>query len=95
MYEDGLPRSMSSRDFDIENDDAIELADGSYINEGGSIMWYNEEGFYHREDGPAIIHTGDWDVEWCLNSEPYEFTEWIKLTPISDEAKMMLRLQYG
>jgi hypothetical protein len=95
MYEEGLPTSMSSRDYDIDFDDAIELADGSYINKRGTIFWYNEEGYYHREDGPAIIHTErDWDVEWCLNSVPYKFAEWCTLVSISDEDAMMLRLRY-
>jgi hypothetical protein len=85
---------MSSRDHDIDFDDAIELADGSYINERGTIVWYNEEGFYHREDGPAVIYP-DGEVEWYLNSEPYEFAKWCTLVSITDEDAMMLRLQYG
>jgi hypothetical protein len=85
---------MSSRDQDIDFDYAIELADGSYINERGTIVWYNEYGEIDREDGPAVIYP-DGEVEWCLNSEPYEFNKWCTLVSITDEVKMMLRLQYG
>jgi hypothetical protein len=85
---------MSSRDQDIDFDDAIELADGSYINERGTIVWYNEEGCYHREDGPAVIYP-DGDVEWFIKGEWYSFDDWCIELNKSDEDKMMLRLQYG
>ena len=48
----------------------------------------------HRIDGPALTQSNG-DVEWYLNGDLHTFDEWIKLTPISDEKKMLLRLQYG
>ena len=93
MYEEGLPAGMSSRDYDIECNGAVLQSDGSYLHDDGSIMWYNEEGCYHREDGPAIILSFG-RVEWCLNSEAYEFAEWLFKLNKTDEQKMLLRLRY-
>ena len=75
---------------------AVEQSDGSYISSTtGYIYWYNEEGDIHREDGPAIYGGGSGDIYWYINgTKIYTFNEWIKLTPISDEQKMLLRLQY-
>ena len=91
-------RKLSSKENDINDLLAVQQSDGSYIDKNNEITWYNEQEQMHREDGPAIIYpvTG-WnseEVEWWLNDEEYTLDEWIKLTPISDEEKMMLKLQY-
>ena len=81
----------SSRDRDIVEFDAEEQSDGSWLHgRDGDVCWYNGVGQLHREDGPAIKYDGSGDVEWWLNDTQYTFDEWIKLTPISDEEKMML-----
>jgi|TARA_B110000259_G_scaffold125531_1_gene142082 hypothetical protein len=51
-------------------------------------------GWLHRIDGPALTQSNG-NVHWYLNGDLHTFDEWIKLTPISDEEKMLLRLQYG
>jgi hypothetical protein len=84
----------SRRDVDIEEFGAIEQSDGSYVHNDGDIVWYNEEGFYHREDGPAIIYL-DGDIYWYLNGEWYSFDDWCIELNKSDEVKMMLRLRYA
>ena len=38
------------------------------IDEDGTKRWYNEDGFLHREDGPAI-EWGDGDKEWYRNGK--------------------------
>ena len=78
----------------INDYDAVEQSDGSWLHNDGDVYWYNERGDTHREDGPAVISING-DVEWLLNSKRYTLDEWLKLTPISDEQKMLLRLQYG
>jgi len=50
-------------------------------------------GKYHREDGPAVEYS-DGNNEWHLNGKEYSFENWLKLTPISDEEKIFLRLKY-
>jgi|TARA_B110000908_G_scaffold137173_1_gene162699 hypothetical protein len=72
---------------------AEEQSDGSWLHNDGDVYWYNEIGEIHREDGPAAICP--LGINWCLSGEEYKFDEWLKLTPISDEEKMLLRLQYA
>ena len=83
----------SYRDFDIDCG-AVEQADGSYLNKYGEITWYNEEGEWHREDGPAVISILNGE-EWRLNGEEYSFDAWLIKLNKTDECKMMLRLQYA
>jgi hypothetical protein len=83
---------------------AEEQPDGRWLHNDGDVYWYNEAGDVHREDGPAVIRNDQnlnnaypsWSkLSWRFNGAAYEFNEWIKLTPISDEQKLLLRLQYG
>ena len=93
-------RSVSSRIIHINDYDAVGQSDGSWLHDDGDVYWYNRMGEIHREDGPAIIrpyigYTPYTCVDWYLNDGEYTFDEWLKLSTISDEDKMMLRLQYG
>jgi hypothetical protein len=83
----------SNRDEDIRLYNAIEQSDG-YVDREGNITWYNEEGQFHREDGPACIYPNG-DVEWFIKGEWYSFDDWCIELNKSDEDKMMLRLQYA
>jgi hypothetical protein len=84
----------SERDEHIRDYEAVEQPDGSWFHHvDNEIYWYNEEGLVHRVDGPAILYP-DGDISWYLYDYKYDFDEWLKLTPISDEQKMLLRLQY-
>jgi len=78
----------------IERYGAIKQSDGTYVDEFGAISWFNEKGQWHREDGPASIFV-DTSVEWFFNGVNYPFNQWCKIVGISEEYKMMLRLQYG
>ena len=40
----------------------------SVINKNGTKFWYNSDGNYHREDGPAIEHAGG-SKEWCKHGK--------------------------
>ena len=40
----------------------------SVINKNGTKFWYNSDGEYHREDGPAIEHAGG-SKEWCKHGK--------------------------
>jgi len=86
---------MSSRDDDILDFAAVQQPDGSWLHNDDAIVWYNEKGGYHREDGPAVRYASG-KIDWYLNDDVnYSFDEWcIKLNK-SDEEKMLLRLQYG
>jgi hypothetical protein len=86
--------SRDYRAYAIETFGAVEQPDGSWLHEGGNRVWYNDEGGYHREDGPAIIYANRDQFGWSLNSDYHTFESWcIKLNK-SDEAKFLLKLQY-
>jgi hypothetical protein len=89
--------SVSNRDIHIRHYDAVEQADGSWLHNDGEIFWYNADGHIHREDGPTFKHRAAYPnkIEWFFNGNSYKFNDWLKLTTITDEAKMLLRLQYG
>jgi hypothetical protein len=63
------------------------------IRPDGAAFWF-QHGDLHREDGPAAIYASG-KVRWVLNRHSYSFDEWLEKTPISDEQKVMLKLQYS
>jgi hypothetical protein len=85
---------MSKLKHDIKRLLAVEQPDCSYIDRNNEITWYNEAGAYHKEDGPAIIYP-DGGGTWWLNGVNYTFKKWCIKVTISDEQKMLLRLQYA
>jgi len=58
----------------------------------GNVNWRVND-LFHREDGPAMTWS-DGSICWCLNDKSYTFEGWLKLTPISDEEKVFLKLKY-
>ena len=84
---------MSKRSFDIREYTSTRQPDGSYINDMGTIHWYNTTADIHKEDGPAVIYANG-TSGWFFKGEHYSFNEWLKRTPIPDEQKLLLRLQY-
>jgi len=83
----------SNLSYNIKHYDATLLPNGSYINKYNTINWYNDKGDSHRENGPAILYTSG-NMVWILHDNYYTFKEYLKATPISDEQKLLLRLQY-
>ena len=89
---------------------AIEYANGDKIwylhgkfhrTDGPAIEWIdgdNEwylDGKRHREDGPAVTF-GNVYKRWWLNSKPLSFDEWLDQNQtLTDEDKVMFKLQYG
>jgi|TARA_R110000851_G_scaffold115046_2_gene240845 hypothetical protein len=59
----------------------------------GYTAWY-QHGLRHRTDGPAIEHA-DGFKEWFLYNKWLSFDTWLDRVDISDEAKVMMKLQYG
>jgi hypothetical protein len=89
--------SGSSRINHINDYDAIEQPDGSWLHDDGDVYWYNELGEIHRDDGPAILrpYMEYTCVDWFFNDEEYSLEGWLYLSTIPDEDKMLLKLQYG
>jgi hypothetical protein len=85
--------NMSIRDFNIQNYESTEQPNGSYLNKWGEVHWYDTHGNLHREDGPAVIFRSG-KIGWYLNDHFYKFDAWLIKLNKTDEAKMMLRLQY-
>jgi hypothetical protein len=66
---------------------AIESANGNKI-------WFYR-GHRHRIDGPAV-EWADGDKYWYLHGKLSSFNEWLEAnTELTDEEKVMLKLQYG
>jgi hypothetical protein len=87
--------SRDYRAYDIEVFGAVEQPDGSWLHKDGNRVWYNEEGQYHREDGPCTIYANHDQVAWSLNSKYHTFESWCTALNISDETKFLLKLQYS
>lgn len=44
-------------------------------DQDGTKRWYNNQGSFHREDGPAVEYP-DGQVYWCLNNHNYSIKSW-------------------
>jgi hypothetical protein len=67
---------------------AIEWADGD-------TEWYLY-GVLHRTDGPAVEWANGDPPWWYIHGQGYLFDEWLDLNPeLSDDEKLMMKLQYG
>jgi len=85
---------MSSRDIHIKYYAAVEQPDGSYLLDNDIIAWYDDDGDYHREDGPAALFI-DGRVRWYVHGKRYQYDVWVTSLNISDELNMLLKLQYA
>ena len=78
-----------TRDGDYHREDgpAAEWADGD------KYWWLNDR--IHRVDGPAI-ESENGNKEWWLHGSHYTFDEWLDQNhELTDEEKVMMKLQYG
>ena len=75
---------------------AYHRLDGPAIIFGdGSRVHWRRHGEIHRTDGPAIMYH-DGECRWFLYDTRYTFDRWLLAnTDISEEQKVMLKLQYG
>ena len=70
------------------------MRDGNYVDDDGDLVWV-VNGRWHRTDGPAIEYA-DGSVEWIWRGRFEYFDYWLEInTTISEEQKVMLKLQYG
>jgi hypothetical protein len=61
----------------------------------GAKVWRLSNRNIHRDDGPAIEYA-DGDKHWRLHGEPMYFEEWLdRTTGLTEEEKIMMKLQYG
>jgi hypothetical protein len=59
----------------------------------GTKHWY-QHNKRHRDDGPAV----EWPngaKTWYLYDQRLSFDEWLDKVKMSDEGKVMMKLQYG
>jgi hypothetical protein len=85
---------MRNRDWSIKYSDAKQQPNGSWSLTDGTTRWFNEDGHLHRLDGPAVIFHNGGARWWWVNGENYSFNHWCTKADISDEQKLLLRLQY-
>jgi hypothetical protein len=95
-YDKSHQSKINHREKDIKYAGAIQQPDGSYINERNIVTWYNSKGRRHNSTGPAVIFSelSTLSPQWHLNGKQYLFKAWLTLTPITDETKLLVRLQY-
>jgi hypothetical protein len=86
IYADGDKAWYQHGKFHRDDGPAVEYADGDKF-------WYQHDK-RHRYDGPAVEHA-DGTNEWWLNDELLTFEEWLDKVNMSDEDKVMMKLQYG
>jgi hypothetical protein len=64
------------------------------IYANGDKAWY-QHGVRHRTDGPAV-EFADGHTRWWLSGKILSFDAWLERTPgLTDEEKVMMKLQYG
>ena len=69
--------------------------DGPVMGKVNGHTYRMLHGELHSVDGPSV-EWADGGCGWYLNGEYYELDDWlIANTEISDEEKVMLKLQYG
>jgi hypothetical protein len=75
--------------------DRIHREDGpAQIYKSGAKAWWID-GKIHRTDGPAI-ELPDGDVQWWWGGNYAHFDDWLKKNDtLSEEEKVMFKLQYG
>ena len=72
-------------------------AKGKFILKNETETQHIQNGFKHRDDGPAVIfHSGEneGDVEWWWEGRIYFFHDWCYVSKASEELKTLLKLQY-
>jgi hypothetical protein len=69
--------------------------DGPAVEWGDGEKWWRANGLLHRTDGPAM----EWpngDKEWYLDGQEFTVDEWLdQNTDMSDEEKVMYKLEHG
>ena len=67
--------------------------DNPVVDQHGDKKWY-QHGQLHREDGPAIEFVHGLKF-WWLHGTFMTFDDWLNQLNMSDEDKVMMKLQYG
>jgi hypothetical protein len=69
--------------------------DGPAVDRADGTKWWYLEGKIHRADGPALVRP-DGDKQWWWNDVHLSLNEWLdRNTDMTDEEKVMYKLQYG
>lgn len=63
------------------------------VTDGNGIFGHPYLKVFHREDGPAYI--AEHFSRFFMNDKEYTFDTWLKKTPLSEQEKLKLRLQYA
>jgi hypothetical protein len=84
----------NSNKFWRDSTDVLHRDDGPaiiYIN--GHKEWW-QHGKRHRDDGPAVVYASG-HQRWYLYDQRLSFDGWLNKVDMSDEDKVMMKLQYG
>jgi hypothetical protein len=76
------------------------------VDQDGNKIWCNQEGQWHRTDGPAFerangqrrrtLSPGD-DItkSWYLNDQELTFAEWLDRVADTNQERTLLSLKFG
>ena len=64
------------------------------VERNGTLYHMNKEGEIHNLEGPAVIRE-DGSLQWYIKNRRYDFESWCKLSQISGDEIVLLKLQYG
>jgi hypothetical protein len=90
-----MKKFRSMREYNAKHYGEVAQRDGSYINQYGSVSWYNAAGDFHRQDGPATLLESEKMFSWWLNGEYYTFESWCKKLNKSGNELTLLQAAYA
>jgi len=76
-----------------ENGELHRIDGAAEIHANGDQFWY-KDGLRHRIDGPAVILANGKQF-WYLDDVQYNFARWLELTPLYNNAKLLLQIQWS
>jgi hypothetical protein len=76
-----------------ENGKLHRINGAAVIYANGDQFWY-KDGKLHRTNGPAAIYASG-TKKWYLDDTFYSFTQWLELTPLDNNAKLLLQIQWS
>lgn len=72
----------------------LHRVDGPAVRYADGTLEWRLKGQRHRIDGPGVEFPNG-IREWWLNDQKYEFVDWVKVLPISDQQQLVILLKYS
>lgn len=96
MIIDYEPSKLKAEEIKIWKYDGVlvqSIDDQPALISDGVKYWF-KNGFQHRDNGPAVEGCVHNKYYWMLYGITYSFEEWLELTQLTIEEKVLLKLRY-